>query len=86
MAYISAGRAACAAPGRCACDAMARLTGTRPAATRRWGSAAAFLLLLFTVQAGKGGRGAGEGAEGPRAAGSAALAGCRGAARGMMES
>uniref|UniRef100_A0A8C3NDU0 BTB domain containing 17 n=1 Tax=Geospiza parvula TaxID=87175 RepID=A0A8C3NDU0_GEOPR len=30
---------------------MARLTGTRPAATRRWGSAAAFLLLLFTVQA-----------------------------------
>lgn len=60
MAYISPGRAACAAPGRCACDAMARLTGTRPAATRRWGSAAAFLLLLFTVQAGKGGRGGGK--------------------------
>lgn len=59
MAYISPGRAACAAPGRCACDAMARLTGTRPVATRRWGCAAAFLLLFFTVQAGKGGRGGG---------------------------
>ncbi|XP_030362268.1 BTB/POZ domain-containing protein 17 [Strigops habroptila] len=46
-------RPACAgaapSPGRCACEAMARLTGTRPA--RRWGCAAAFLLLLLTVQA-----------------------------------
>lgn len=47
-------------PGRCACEAMARLTGTRPVAARRWGCAAtAFLLLLLTVQAGKGGRGGG---------------------------
>lgn len=83
MAYISPGLAACAAPGRCACDAMARLTGTRPVATRRWGCAAAFLLLLFTVQAGKGGCGWGR-REG--SGGSAALAGCRGAARRLMES
>ncbi|KAJ7422463.1 BTB/POZ domain-containing protein 17 [Willisornis vidua] len=30
---------------------MARLTGARPVAARRWGCAAAFLLLLLTVQA-----------------------------------
>uniref|UniRef100_A0A8C3CAI3 BTB domain containing 17 n=1 Tax=Cairina moschata TaxID=8855 RepID=A0A8C3CAI3_CAIMO len=40
------------AAGRCSCEAMGRLTGTRPAAARRWGSTAtAFLLLLLTVQA-----------------------------------
>lgn len=45
------------AAGRCSCEAMGRLTGARPAATHRWGSTAtAFLLLLLTVQAGKGGR------------------------------
>uniref|UniRef100_H0YXJ6 BTB domain containing 17 n=1 Tax=Taeniopygia guttata TaxID=59729 RepID=H0YXJ6_TAEGU len=51
VAYISRGSAACAAPGRCACEAMGRLSGTRALATRRWGCAAAFLLLLLTVQA-----------------------------------
>ncbi|XP_075026184.1 BTB/POZ domain-containing protein 17 isoform X1 [Calonectris borealis] len=56
VAYISARRAPCARaaprPGRCACKAMARLTGAQPVATRRWGcAAAAFLLLLLTVQA-----------------------------------
>lgn len=46
------------AAGRC--ETMARLTGTRPTAARRWGCAAtAFLLLLLTVQAGKGGGGGG---------------------------
>ncbi|XP_075626440.1 BTB/POZ domain-containing protein 17 [Balearica regulorum gibbericeps] len=57
VAYISARRAACARaaprPGRCACEAMARLTGAQPVAARHWGcTAAAFLLLLLlTVQA-----------------------------------
>lgn len=59
VAYINARRAphsrAAPKPGRCACEAMARLTGSRPVAARRWGcAAAAFLLLLLTVQAGKG--------------------------------
>uniref|UniRef100_A0A8B9M1L9 BTB domain containing 17 n=2 Tax=Accipitrinae TaxID=8955 RepID=A0A8B9M1L9_9AVES len=56
VAYINARRApharAAPKPGRCACEAMARLTGSRPVAARRWGcAAAAFLLLLLTVQA-----------------------------------
>ncbi|XP_054702472.1 BTB/POZ domain-containing protein 17 [Grus americana] len=57
VAYISARRTACARaaprPGRCACEAMARLTGAQPVAARHWGcTAAAFLLLLLlTVQA-----------------------------------
>lgn len=52
------------AAGRC--ETMARLTGTRPTAARRWGCAAtAFLLLLLTVQAGKGGGGGGEAWRGP---------------------
>lgn len=64
LAYISSRRAPCAravpTPGRCACEAMARLTGARPVATHRWDCAtAAFLLLLLTVQAGKSGCGRG---------------------------
>ncbi|XP_040386388.1 BTB/POZ domain-containing protein 17 [Cygnus olor] len=56
VAYISPGGHRAPAPrraaGRCTCEAMVRLTGARPAAARRWGyTAAAFLLLLLTVQA-----------------------------------
>lgn len=70
MAYISPGGHRAPAPrraaGRCTCEAMVRLTGARPAAARRWGYAAtAFLLLLLTVQAGKGGHGGGKAWRGP---------------------
>lgn len=86
VAYISARRSPCARaaprPSRCACEAMARLTGARPVAAHRWGcAAAAVFLLLLTVQAGKGGHGGGKAWSGPRAVGPSALTGCQGGAQ-----